>query len=80
MLDTVDLHALRPEASADLELHLFCDADLAGDVNDSKSTSGGLLVLVGPHTWFPLSAISKKQTAASLSSVEAELARYLGGQ
>ena len=62
-----------------LELHLFCDADLAGDVNDSKSASGGLWVLVGPHTWFPRSALSKKQTAVSLSSVEAELAALVYG-
>ena len=62
-----------------LELYFVCDADLAGDINDFKSTSGGLLVLVGPHTWSPLSAMSKKQTAVSLSSVEAELASLVYG-
>ena len=31
------------------------------------------MVLVGPNTYFPLSAFSKKQTSAALSSTEAEV-------
>ena len=38
-----------------------------------KSTSGAFLVLQGPHTFYPLGAVSKKQTAQSHSSPEAEL-------
>ena len=38
----------RPE---DCFLALFCDAGFATDLADSKSTSGCVLVLVGPHTW-----------------------------
>ena len=38
----------------DIKLTLFSDASFAGDLQDSKSTSGGFLALVGPHTFFPL--------------------------
>ena len=57
----------------ELHLGLFTDADLAGDRRDSKSTSGVLLVLLGPHTFYPLGFIAKKQTSVSHSSTEAEL-------
>ena len=53
-------------------LWLFADADHAGEY-DSRSTSGCLLVLVGPNTYFPLTAFSKKQTSVSMSSTEAEV-------
>ncbi len=39
---------------ADLELAIFVDADLASDKGDYKSTSGALLVLIGPNTIFPI--------------------------
>ena len=38
-----------------------------------KSTSGVFLVLLGPHTFFPLNGISRKQTAQSHSTPEAEI-------
>ena len=41
--------------------------------HDSKSTSGSFFCLVGPSTYFPLSAFSKKQTSVALSSTEAEV-------
>ena len=41
--------------------------------HDNRSTSGGFLALVGPSTYFPLSAFSKKQTSTALSSTEAEV-------
>ena len=44
------------------KLWLFADSDHAGE-HDNKSTSGGILVLVGPNTYFPLAAFSKKQTS-----------------
>ena len=53
-------------------LWLFADSDHAGE-HDNRSTSGGYLVLVGPNTYFPLSAFSKKQTSAAPSSTEAEV-------
>jgi len=57
----------------DVELVLFCDADWAGDQNDHKSTSGVLLCLMGPNTFIPISAISKKQISVSKSTPEAEI-------
>ena len=39
------------------KLWLFADSDHAGE-HDNKSTSGGILVLVGPNTYFPLAAFS----------------------
>jgi hypothetical protein len=56
-----------------LELVLYCDADLAGDRNDSKSTSGVFMCLVGPTSFMPLAAVSKKQTSVSKSTPEAEI-------
>ena len=38
-----------------------------------RSTSGVFLTLYGPHTFYPLDAQSKTQTAVSHSTVEAEL-------
>ena len=56
----------------DTKLYLFADADHAGE-HDNRSTSGGFLVLVGPNTYFPLTAFSKKQTAIAMSSTESEV-------
>ena len=56
----------------DCKLWLFADSNHAGE-HDNKSTSGGFLALVGPNTYFPLSAFSKKQTSTALSSTEAEV-------
>ena len=57
-------------------LLLFADADFAGDKTESKSTSGGVLVLVGPNTWAPLGAVCKAQAAVSHSSTEAEVISF----
>ena len=54
-------------------LRLYTDADLASCRLTKKSTTGVLLVLVGPNTWFPLQGVSTKQTAVSHSSTESEL-------
>ena len=54
------------------KLWLFCDADWAGE-RDSKSTSGCALFLVGPNTYYPLNAFSKKQTSITTSSTESEV-------
>ena len=54
-------------------LGLFQDSDFAGDLDDSKSTSGGTLCVFGSHTFVPISWICKKQTSVSDSSTESEI-------
>ena len=54
-------------------LGLFQDSDFAGDLENSKSTSGGLLCIFGSRTCVPTSWMCKKQTSVSHSSTEAEL-------
>ena len=41
-------------------LGLFQDSDFAGDLEDSKSTSGGTLCVFGSHTFVPISWMCKK--------------------
>ena len=52
---------------------MFADADFAGDRSEAKSTSGCLIAIVGPHSFYPLSALSKKQSAVACSTPEAEI-------
>ena len=54
-------------------LGLFQDSDFAGDLEDSKSTSGGTLCIFGSHTFVPTNWMCKKQTAVSESSRESEI-------
>ena len=54
-------------------LGLFQDSDFAGDLEDSKSTSGGTLCIFGSHTFVPISWMCKKQTSVSHSSSESEI-------
>ena len=54
-------------------LGLFQDSDFAGDLEDSKSTSGGTLCVSGSHTFVPISWMCKKQTSVSHSSTESEI-------
>ena len=54
------------------KLWLFSDADWSGE-HDRKSTSGCALYLVGPNTYYPLNAFSKKQTSITMSSTESEV-------
>ena len=54
-------------------LGLFQDSDFAGDLEDSKSTSGGTLCVFGSHTFVPISWTCKKQTAVSHSSTKSEI-------
>ena len=58
---------------SECKIHLFVDASFAGDLVDSKSTSGAIVVLVGPNTWVPITWLCKKQGAVSHSSSEAEI-------
>ena len=54
-------------------LGLFQDSDFAGDLEDSKSTSGGTLCVFGSHTFVPISWMCQKQTSVSHSSTESEI-------
>ena len=51
----------------------FQDSDFAGDLEDSKSTSGGALRVLGSQTFVPISWMCKKQTSVSHSSTESEI-------
>ena len=52
---------------------LYTDADFAGDPETMRSTSGVHLDVSGIATKFPIIGISKKQTAVSHSTPEAEI-------
>ena len=54
-------------------LGLFQDSDFAGDLEDSKYTSGGTLCIFLGHTFVPISWMCKKQTSVSHSSTESEI-------
>ena len=60
-------------AATQCRLALFQDSDFAGDLEDSKSTSGGTLCVFGSHTFVPISWMWKKQTSVSDSSTESEI-------
>ena len=51
----------------------YCDADFAGCLDTAKSTTGVFIALTGPNTFFPLGAISKKQSCVFHSTPEAEI-------
>ncbi|CAE7242240.1 unnamed protein product [Symbiodinium sp. CCMP2592] len=69
----LNLYGWIGDAPEMLELVLYCDADLAGDRTDSKSTSGVFMCLLGLRSFMPLNALSKKQTSVSKSTPEAEI-------
>ena len=50
-----------------------CFKTPAGDLEDSKFTSGGTLCILGSHTFLPISWMCKKQTSVSRSSTESEI-------
>ena len=56
-----------------LSLMVYADADFAGDIASSKSTSGCYLALVGKNTFIPLGSFSKKQAVVSHSRTESEI-------
>ena len=55
------------------KLGLFQDSDFAGDLEDSTSTSGGILCIFGSHTFVSTRTMCKKQTSDSHSSTESEI-------
>ena len=61
------------DSLSDLQMCLFSDADWAGEPGTYKSTTASFLCLIGPNSFVPLSAMSKKQTCVSHSTAEAEI-------
>ena len=59
---TLQLTGFVGDRQEDLELVQYSDAGYAGDRSDTHSISGSYLVLVGPHSWFPLAASSTNPT------------------
>ena len=55
------------------DVGLFQDSDFAIDLEDSKSTSGGILCIFGSHMFVAISWMCKKQTSVTHSSTEAEV-------
>ena len=51
----------------------FRTLTFGGDLEDSKSTSGGTLCVFGSHTFVPISWMCKKQTSVSHSSTGSEI-------
>ena len=60
-------------------LGLFQDSDFAGHLEDSKSTSGGVLCIFGSITFVPVSWVCKKQTSVFDSSTESEIVSLYAG-
>ena len=60
-------------AAKQRRLELFQDYDFAGDLDDSKSTSGGTLCIFGSHRFVPICWMCKKQTSVSHCSTESEI-------
>ena len=57
-----------------LGVHLYCDADFAGDPYSLKSTSGSHLTIEAPNSRFPFAASAEGQTSRAHSSTEAVVA------
>ena len=58
---------------------LFQDSDFAGDLEDLKPASGGILCIFGSHTFVSTSWMCKKQTSVSHRSTEAEIMSLVAG-
>ena len=54
-------------------MHTGTASRFAGDLEDSKSTSGGTLCVLGSQTFVPISWMCKQQTSVSHSSTESEI-------
>ena len=57
----------------DIHIGLFVDASHVPDTSSSVSTGGALLVLYGPQTFVPITAICKRQKRTAHSSTESEM-------
>jgi hypothetical protein len=61
------------DPSSALELRVYADADFAGRIRAMRSTTGVILAVSGPNACVILTGVSKRQTAASHSTPEAEI-------
>ena len=59
------------DAMSSTNLHLYADANFGGP--GGRSTTSVQLNIEGPHTCFPISALSTAQTAVAHSTPEAEI-------
>ena len=60
-------------------LGLYQNSDFAGDLEDSKSTSGEIMCIFGSRTFVPIRWMCKKQTSVSHCSTEAEVISLVAG-
>ena len=60
-------------AAQHCRLGLFQDSGFAGDLEDPKSTSGGVLCISGSRTFVPIRWMCRKQTSVSHRSTESEI-------
>ena len=56
-----------------INIGLFVDANHVTSSDDSVSTGGALMVLYGPNTYVPITAICKRQRRVAHSSTESEM-------
>jgi hypothetical protein len=68
LVDKQDL-AIVYDPSDEMGLHAYCDADFAGDIQSSKSTTGLIILYCGA----PIHWRSSRQSLVTLSSTEAEV-------
>jgi hypothetical protein len=61
------------DPSSALELRVYADADFAGCVRTMRSTTGVILAMSGPDARVILTGVSKRRTAMSRSTPEAEI-------
>jgi hypothetical protein len=61
------------DAPSEVGIHLYADADFAECKRTGRSTSGVFFCVAGPDTFFPLQGASRKQSAVSHSTPEAEI-------
>ena len=55
-----------------LQISLYTDSDHCSGIEHTKSTSGILMAIEGPNSFYPISWASRRQTATSRSTTEAE--------
>ena len=67
------------DTAGPLRLDLFVDADLAGETQSCKSTSGVFFAVCGPSTRWPIIGQTKKQPVTSHSTPESEIVAYSHG-
>ena len=62
-----------------LQISLYTDSDHCSGIEHTKSTSGILMAIEGPSSFYPISWASRRQTATSRSTTEAETIALASG-